>query len=112
MATAAAMAALRAMALGDCGGSSSDDNRCRDSRGKDDGNGGNSVGDDSPCCSCHCPLCHPPHHCQCHCLCCHHCHRICQCATKRAMARAARGVGTATKRAMVRAARVMAMATR
>ena len=44
MAAAAAMAALRAMALGDCGGSSSDDGGCRDSGGEDDGDGGNGVG--------------------------------------------------------------------
>jgi hypothetical protein len=35
MATAAAMAALRATALGDCGGGSSDEDGCRDSGGKD-----------------------------------------------------------------------------
>jgi hypothetical protein len=43
MATAAAMAALRAMALSDCGGSSSNDGGCRDSRGKDDNNGGTAL---------------------------------------------------------------------
>ncbi len=56
MATAAAMAALRAMALGGCSGSSSDDDGCRDSGGVDNGNGSNDIGDDSPCHPCHCPL--------------------------------------------------------
>ncbi len=46
--TATAMAALRAMALGEYGGSSSNEDGCRDSRGKDNGDGGNSIGDDSP----------------------------------------------------------------
>jgi hypothetical protein len=83
MATAAAMAALRAMALGGCSGSSSNNDGCRDSRGMDDGNGSNGVGDDSPCHPYHGPLRHPQccyhHHCscccQCHCICCHphHC---------------------------------------
>ncbi len=43
MVTIAVMAALRAMALGDSGGSSSDDGNCRDSGGKDDGNGGTMM---------------------------------------------------------------------
>jgi hypothetical protein len=43
MATAAAMAALRAMAVGYCGGGSSNEDGCRDSGGKDDSNGGNGV---------------------------------------------------------------------
>jgi hypothetical protein len=59
MATAAAMAALRAIAFGDCGGSSSNDGGCRDSGGEDDGDGGIGVGDNCPCCPCHCPLRHP-----------------------------------------------------
>jgi hypothetical protein len=46
MATAAVMAALRAMALGDCGVSSSNADGCSDSGGKDDGDGSNGVGDD------------------------------------------------------------------
>ncbi len=50
MATATAMAALRAMALGDCGGSSSNDDSFCDSGGKDDDNGGNDVGDIRLCC--------------------------------------------------------------
>ncbi len=49
MATAAAMAALRATALGNCGGGSSNEGGCCDSGGKDYGNGGNGVGDNSPC---------------------------------------------------------------
>jgi hypothetical protein len=53
METAAAMAALRATALGDCGGGSSNEDGCRDSGGEDDGDGGNGVGDDCPCCPCH-----------------------------------------------------------
>ena len=53
MATAAAMAALRAMALGNCGCGSSNEDVCPDSGGKDDGNGGNGIGDDHPCHSCH-----------------------------------------------------------
>jgi hypothetical protein len=112
MATAAAMAALRATVLGDCGGGSSDEDGCRDSGGKDDGDGGNGVGEDRPCRPRHRPLCHPPRCCQRHRPCCRRRCRICQCATKRAMARAAREMGTATKRAMVRAARAMATATR
>ncbi len=48
MATSAAMAALRAKALGNCGGGSSNEDSCRVSGGKDDGNGGNSDGDDRP----------------------------------------------------------------
>jgi hypothetical protein len=44
--TAAATAALRAMALGDCGGGSCNEDVCCNSRGKDNGNGGNGVGDD------------------------------------------------------------------
>jgi hypothetical protein len=53
MATAAAMAALRAMALGDYGSGSSNEDGCCDSGGKDDGIGGNGTGDDHPCCPCH-----------------------------------------------------------
>jgi hypothetical protein len=53
MAIATAMAALRATVLGNCGGGSSNEDGCHDSRGKDNGNGGNSIGDDCPCC---------PHH--------------------------------------------------
>ncbi len=44
MATAPAMAALRATALGDCGGGSSNEDGCGDSRGKDNGDGSNGVG--------------------------------------------------------------------
>jgi hypothetical protein len=77
IAIAAAMTALRAMVLGDCDGSSSNDSSCRDSGGKDGSDGGNGLGDNRPCCLCHFPLCHPPHHCHCQCLCCHHCHCIC-----------------------------------
>jgi hypothetical protein len=51
--TAATIAALRATVLGDCGGGSSNEDGCRNSRGKDDGNGGNGVGDNHPCCPCH-----------------------------------------------------------
>jgi hypothetical protein len=112
MATATAMAALRAMTLGNCGGSSSNDDGCNDSRGKDDSNGGNGIGEDSPCCPRHCPLCHLPHCCQRHHPCCCHCHHICQHSAKRAMARAARGKETATKRAIARVTRAMAMETR
>jgi hypothetical protein len=36
------------MKLGDCGVGSSDDGGCGNSRGKDNGNGGNGVGDDCP----------------------------------------------------------------
>jgi hypothetical protein len=43
MATAAAMAALRTTALGNCGGGSSNEDGCRDSGGDDDGEGGNGV---------------------------------------------------------------------
>jgi hypothetical protein len=43
MVTIAVMAALRAMALSDGGGSSSNDGNCRDSGGKDDGNGGRTL---------------------------------------------------------------------
>jgi hypothetical protein len=53
MATAAAMAVLRAKVLGDCGGNSSNKDGCHDSKGEDNGNGSNSVGDDCPCCPCH-----------------------------------------------------------
>ncbi len=93
MATAAAMAAVRAMALGYCGGSSSNDNGCCDSKGRDNSNDSNGVGDDSPCCPGHCPLHHLPHSCQRHCLCCHQCHCICQHATKRAIARGSKRDG-------------------
>jgi hypothetical protein len=58
MATAAAMAALRSTALGDRGGGSCNEDGCHDSRGKDDGNGANGVGDNCPCRPCHRPLCH------------------------------------------------------
>ncbi len=67
MTTAAAMAVLRAMVLGDCGGGSCNEDDFCDSGGKQDGDGGNGVGEDCPCCPCHCPLCHPQ------CLCQHHC---------------------------------------
>jgi hypothetical protein len=100
MGTAAAMAALRATALGDCGGGSSDDDGYRYSGGEDNNNGGKGIGDDCPCCPLHCPLCHPPHCCQRYCPCCCHCHCICQHATKRAMVRAARAMAMATTRAM------------
>ncbi len=43
MATAAAMAALRTMVLGDCGGGSSNEDGCRNSGGDDDGEGGYGV---------------------------------------------------------------------
>ncbi len=74
--TIAAKAALRAMVLGDSGGSSSNDGSCCDSGGKDDGNGGSDVGENCPCCPCRCPLCHPPHRCHRQRPCCHHRHRI------------------------------------
>jgi hypothetical protein len=48
MATAAAMAALRAMVLGDCGGGSCNEDGSRGSGGKDDGDSGNSIGDEHP----------------------------------------------------------------
>jgi hypothetical protein len=113
MATAAAMALLRATVLSNCGGDSSNEEGRRNSGGKDYGNGGNDVGDDCPCHLCHCPLCHPPHPCQCHHPCCCHPHqRICQHATKRAMARAARAMAMETKRVMETAASVMAKATK
>ncbi len=112
MATAIAIAALRATVLGDCGVGSSNDSGCCNSRGKDDGNGGNSIGDNCPCRPRHHPLHHLQHHCQCHCPCCcrHNC--ICQHATKREMARATRAMATATKRAMGMAAKAMATATK
>ncbi len=53
MATAAAMAVLRATALGNCGGGSSNEDGCCDSRGMDDGNSSNGIGDDCPCHPCH-----------------------------------------------------------
>jgi hypothetical protein len=53
IATAAAMAVLRAMALGGCGGGSSNEDGCRNSGGKDEGNGGNGIGEDCPCCPYH-----------------------------------------------------------
>jgi hypothetical protein len=43
MATATAMAELRTTALVDFGGSSSNEDGCRDSKGKEDGNGGNGM---------------------------------------------------------------------
>jgi hypothetical protein len=52
IATAAAMAVLMATVLGDCGGSSSNEDGCHNSRGEDNGNGGNGVGDDCPCRPC------------------------------------------------------------
>ncbi len=45
MATAAAMAALRATTLGNCGVGSSDEDGCGDSGGEDNGSGSNSIGD-------------------------------------------------------------------
>jgi hypothetical protein len=54
MATAAAMAALTATALGDYGGGSSNEDGCCNSGGKDNGKGSNGIGDD-------CPLCCPRH---------------------------------------------------
>jgi hypothetical protein len=68
MATAAAMAALRATALGDCGGGICNEDGCCNSRGKDNGNSGNGVGDNRPCCPCHCPLSHLQRLCQQNCL--------------------------------------------
>ncbi len=58
--TAAAIAALRATALGDYGGGSSNKDGCRDSGGEEDGDGGNGIGDDRPCRPCHAHLvtCH------------------------------------------------------
>ncbi len=56
MVKAAAMAALRATALGNCGVGSSNENDCNDSGGKDDGNGRNGIGDDCPCRPHHHPL--------------------------------------------------------
>jgi hypothetical protein len=53
MATAAALAALRAMALGTCGGGSSNEEGYHDSRGKDDGNGSNGISDEHSCCPRH-----------------------------------------------------------
>jgi hypothetical protein len=48
------------MALGDCGGGSSDEDGCHGSRGKDDGNGSIGVSDDCPSCPCyaHFVICH------------------------------------------------------
>jgi hypothetical protein len=108
MATAPAMARLKTTSLGDCGGGSSDEDGCRNSRGRDFGKGGNGVGDDPPCHPCHFPLHHPPRLCQWHPLCCRHCNCICQHARKRAIARAARAMATANKRAMEMVARAMA----
>ncbi len=50
------MDVLRAMALGNCGGSSSNEDSCCDSVGEDDGNGSKGIGDNCPCCPHHCPL--------------------------------------------------------
>jgi hypothetical protein len=74
MATTAAMAALRAMALGNCGVGSRDEDDCNNSGGKDYGNGGNGVGDD-----CHRPPCQPQHCCQHHLLCCRRCSHLSVC---------------------------------
>jgi hypothetical protein len=49
MATAAAMAALRATVLGNRIGGSSNEDGCGNSRSKDVGNGSDGVGDDPPC---------------------------------------------------------------
>jgi hypothetical protein len=43
MATATAMAALRTMVLGNCGCGSSDEDGCRNSGGRDNGNGSKGV---------------------------------------------------------------------
>jgi hypothetical protein len=56
MATAAAMAALRAMALGFCGDNSSNEDGICDSGGKDNGNSGNGFGANHLCCPCHAPF--------------------------------------------------------
>jgi hypothetical protein len=71
MATAAAMAALRTMVLGDCGGGSSNEDGCRDSGDDDNGKGGNGMVMIALCC--------------CHCSC------IFQCTTKRVMTWASKG---------------------
>jgi hypothetical protein len=63
MTTAAAMAALRATMLGNCGVSSSDDGSCGNSGGKVNGYGGNGIGDNCRCCPRHGPLCHPQRRC-------------------------------------------------
>jgi hypothetical protein len=68
MVTAAAIAVLRATALGDCGGGSCNEDGCCNSEGKDSGNGGNGIGDNCPCHPRHYPLCHPQRLCQCQCL--------------------------------------------
>jgi hypothetical protein len=49
MATAAAMAVLRATVLGNCGGGSSNEDGCHDSGGEDNDDGGNGIGDHHPC---------------------------------------------------------------
>jgi hypothetical protein len=49
----AAMAALRATVLGDCGGGSSNEDGYCVSRGKYDSDSGNGIGDDWPCCPIH-----------------------------------------------------------
>ncbi len=49
MATAATMAALRAMVLGNGGGGGSNEDGCRDSKGEDYGNSSNSIGDNRLC---------------------------------------------------------------
>jgi hypothetical protein len=53
MVIATAMAALWAPVLGNGGGGSSNEDGCRNSGGKDNGDGGKVIGDDRPCC---------PHH--------------------------------------------------
>jgi hypothetical protein len=47
------MAVLRATVLGNCGGGSSNKDGCCNSGGKDDGDSGNGIGDDRPCCPCY-----------------------------------------------------------
>jgi hypothetical protein len=112
--TAAAMAVLRAMTLSNCNCSVGTSNygSCGNSRGEDNANGGNGVGDDRHCCHRYFPLHHPQRRCQCHCLCCCHPNCICQHAAKKAMARVTRAMATVTKRAMESAARAMATSTK
>ncbi len=47
------MATAADTTLGNCDGSSSNEDGCRNSGGEDDGNGSDGIGDDCPC--------HPPH---------------------------------------------------